>query len=74
MVRMEYHAEGGEKLIRGMVLYEKEETLPNEEVVNYYYVYMPNYQVVKIEDSNSGAILLGIVGYLRIPELMDQLK
>ena len=61
-------------MIRGVILYERKETLPNEEVVTYYYVYTPDYQVVKIEDSVQETLLLGIVGYLRIPELDDLLK
>ena len=74
MVRMECHAEGGEKLIRGVVLYENKRITYNGETAINYYVYTPDCQVVRIRESSAGIFFLGIVGFLRIYDLLDQLK
>lgn len=74
MVCMEYHADKGEKLIRGIVLYENKRTTFNGETAVDLYVYTPDCQVVRIEKSSEGVLFLGIVGYLRIYDLLDQLK
>ena len=52
----------------------KEKVYSNGKRVKLLYIYMANYQVIKVELSDEGAISLGIVGFLRIYGLSDLLK